>query len=40
MLSGLRVDHFAEEGLETFETATDRGPFIANSIQEAARYLV
>jgi hypothetical protein len=29
VLFGLRVDHFAEEGLETFETATDRAASVA-----------
>ena len=29
VLFGLRVDHFAEEGLETFETATDCAASVA-----------
>ena len=29
VLSGLSIDHFAEEGPETFETATDRAPSVA-----------
>ena len=29
VLFGLRVDHSAEEGLETFETATDRAASVA-----------
>src|SRR4029077_2419071 len=29
VLSGLSIDHFAEEGPETFETATDRAASVA-----------